>query len=86
MTFLDNRLPLKNYNQTTTKTCYICESCDIYQLLSAEIGYIYEIMKISTRPEQPPVQPAQLHAGAESPKHPPAEEILAIHRRLPPGR
>ena len=43
MNFFDAHLPLKNYNETTTKRCDICESCDIYQLLSAAIADSYGI-------------------------------------------
>ena len=37
----------KNYNQTTTKRCDICESCDIYQSVSAAIRNSYKIARIS---------------------------------------
>ena len=36
----------KNYNQTTTKRCNICKSCDIYQLLSNGNNDTYERKRI----------------------------------------
>jgi len=65
VTFLDNRLPLKSYNQTTTKRCHICESCDIYQLLSAEISVSYEIAGIWGSFRNPLLYPTELRARLE---------------------
>jgi hypothetical protein len=67
MSFLDNRLPLKSYNQTTTKRCHICESCDIYESVSAEIGYSCEIAGIWGSFRKPMLYPTELRAR-QSPK------------------
>jgi hypothetical protein len=64
MSSFDHRLPLKNYNQTTTKRRHIYESCDVYQSVSAEIGDIYEIMEISTSFRRPMLYPIELQAQA----------------------
>jgi hypothetical protein len=42
MSSLDGRLPLKNYNQTTTKGCDICDFWDFYHSVSTEIRNSYE--------------------------------------------
>jgi hypothetical protein len=62
MSRLTRRLPPKNYNQTTTKWCNICYSCDSYQFLSTLISHTYKITEISGSFRRPMLYPIELQA------------------------